>query len=433
MNAGDVTSPGWPAPGARPWRLGQAHGVELEYMIVDTAALAVRPICDQLLTDVGAGWGEEAQAIGPLVWVNELCAHVIEFAAEQPAAKLAGLSSYYQDAVVTANRHLGRRGARLLPTGAHPWFDPARETVLWPHDGQEIYATFDRIFGCHGHGWSNLQSAHLNLSFSGDEEFRRLHAAIRLVLPLVPALAASTPYLDGRSTGLLSARLDVYRHNQDRLPIVTDGVIPATLRSFAEYEAQVFKPIAAAVAPQDPEHILQPEWTNARGAIARFSRGAIEVRVVDLQECPAADLAVLRAIAAAISTLVAAGGRIPPLGDQEDTPTGALRDLLDRSIRDGAAAELGSWADFWRPWVPGAWTVGDLWRNWMSGPLAEAWGDEVSPAARAETQALRLILAEGPLATRLHRAAGSHPTRERLHSLYRDLADHLQAGSCYRP
>lgn len=432
MNLPDSRPAEWPAPGPRPWHIGAAHGVELEYMLVDAVSLDVRPVVDQLLTAVGAGWGDNVTPLGPLVWVNELCSHVLEFAAHKPAGRLAGLSQFYQDAANHANRILADRGMRLLPTGAHPWFDPARETVLWPHDGLEIYATFDRLFGCHGHGWSNLQSAHLNLSFDGDEEFRRLHAAIRLVLPLIPAIAASTPFLDGNVTGEHSARLRVYWHNADRIPVITAGVIPDTLRSFDEYRTHIFEPIAKAVASEDPDRILDPEWTNARGAIARFSRGAIEVRVVDLQECPAADLAVLRAITAAIMALASPTGRTPPLADQEAAPTASLRELLARCLRDGAAAELDDLCDYYRPWVPGVRTAGDLWRAWLAGPLESPWGSDPTAAARTETAALRVILAEGPLAARMLRAAGPHPTRERLHALYSQLAHCLQQGVPYR-
>ena len=79
----------------------------------------------------------------------------------------------------------------LLPGGAHPWMDPGREMVLWPHDAHEIYDLYNTIFDCRGHGWANLQSAHLNLPFAGDAEFASLHAAIRILLPLMPALTAS--------------------------------------------------------------------------------------------------------------------------------------------------------------------------------------------------------------------------------------------------
>jgi hypothetical protein len=89
-----------------------------------------------------------------------------------------------------------------------------------------VYEAFDRIFDCRGHGWANLQSAHLNLPFSDAEEFGRLHAAIRLLLPILPALAASSPVMDGRLTGRVDSRLDVYRHNARRVPQVSGRVVP---------------------------------------------------------------------------------------------------------------------------------------------------------------------------------------------------------------
>ena len=88
-----------------------------------------------------------------------------------------------------------RAFAILLPTAMHPWMDPHTETLLWPHGNRDIYHTYNRIFNCQGHGWSNLQSVHVNLAFKGDEEFGRLHGAIRLLLPLLPALAITSPCL----------------------------------------------------------------------------------------------------------------------------------------------------------------------------------------------------------------------------------------------
>jgi gamma-glutamyl:cysteine ligase YbdK (ATP-grasp superfamily) len=136
-------------------------------------------------------------------WSNELVSHVVELKTSGPTSRLSGTAGAFQDHVRRINALLAPHGARLLPTGAHPFMDPATETVLWPHEYGPVYAAFDRVFGCRGHGWSNLQSMHVNLPFCGDGEFGRLHAAIRLLLPVMPALAASTPVLDGRITGYL--------------------------------------------------------------------------------------------------------------------------------------------------------------------------------------------------------------------------------------
>ena len=170
-------------------------------MIVDRTTLDVAPVSDRLLTAVAGELTNETEQ-GAIAWSNELALHVIEVKTNGPTPRLDGVVGDFQAAVTRINALLQEWNACLMPTGAHPWMNPDTDTHLWPHDDDAIYAAYDRIFGCRGHGWSNLQSMHINLPFADDAEFGRLHAAIRVVLPLLPALAASTPYLDGRATGL---------------------------------------------------------------------------------------------------------------------------------------------------------------------------------------------------------------------------------------
>jgi glutamate---cysteine ligase / carboxylate-amine ligase len=97
--------------------------------------------------------------------------------------------------------------------GMHPWMDPVRETQLWPHAQSEIYRAYDRIFGARSHGWANVQSTHINLPFAGDQEFARLHAALRPIVAILPAISAASPYADGRAPGPLDYRMEAYRSN----------------------------------------------------------------------------------------------------------------------------------------------------------------------------------------------------------------------------
>jgi len=129
------------------------------------------------------------------------------------------------------------------------------------------------------------------LPFADDDEFARLHAAVRLVLPLIPALAASSPFADGQRMPFLDYRLEAYRCNAERVPAITGAVIPDNVYGRADYQAGVLEPMYRDIAADDPERVLQHEWLNARGAIARFDRNAIEIRLCDTQECPRADLA----------------------------------------------------------------------------------------------------------------------------------------------
>ena len=235
-----------------PFGLFERYGVELEYMIVDRETLDVRPLADGLLADIAGHVTADVER-GAITWSNELVNHVIELKLTDPAPALGNLAALFQADVRFINERLATRNAMLLPTGAHPWMDPHTETRLWPHEGREVYALYDRIFDCRGHGWANLQSTHLNLPFRGDAEFGRLHAAIRVLLPILPALSASTPVLEGRLSDFADVRLEVYRHNQDRIPSLTGVVIPEAVFTQADYHARIFAPIQRDVRPYDTE------------------------------------------------------------------------------------------------------------------------------------------------------------------------------------
>jgi hypothetical protein len=173
---------------------------------------------------------------------------------------------------------------------------------------------------------------HLNLPFAGDDEFARLHAAIRLVLPILPALAASAPIIDGRVTGLLDTRLDVYRTNAQRIPSIAGRIVPEPVFNRRAYERRILQPMYDLVRPHDPAGVLQHEFLNSRGAIARFDRGSIEIRLLDAQECPAADVAVCAAVAEVVRALV--DGRWTSLKAQRALATEPLHEILLATIRD---------------------------------------------------------------------------------------------------
>ena len=283
--------------------LFEAFGVELEYMIVDRHSYSVRPIADRLLRKESGEVTNELEH-GVLSWSNELVLHALELKTNGPAPSLAGLDRPFHQDIVTINELLEPMGATLMPSAVHPFMDPYSEAEIWPHDDTIIYRTFDRIFDCRGHGWANLQSIHLNLPFCGNSEFVRLHEAIRLSIPLIPALAAASPFLDGKDTGLLDSRLEMYRGNCAKISSITAHVVPESVSGIRAYYQDILQPIYDDLIPYDPEGILRFEWTNARGAIARFDRQTIEIRVIDIQECPLADLSILTAVTQLIKRLV---------------------------------------------------------------------------------------------------------------------------------
>ena len=409
---------------AAPLHLFEGFGIELEYMLVDARTLDVLPVADEVLR-AAAGEITDDFENGEIAWSNELVLHLIELKTNGPAAALDGLPALFQANIARIRELLAPLGGRLMPAGMHPWMDPARETRLWPHGYGEVYAAFDRIFGCKGHGWSNLQSLHLNLPFAGDEEFGRLHAAIRLVLPLMPALAASSPIVEGRATGILDNRLEFYRTNCARLPSVTGAVVPEPIFTRAAYEREILGRIYADLEPHDPEGILRDEWVNARGAIARFERSAFEIRVLDMQECPRADLASAALIVAAIRALV--DERWIDVEGERRWPTERLARVFDACVREGERAVVcdHEYLEVFGFRGDRDATAGEVWRHLAASLMFG------TPADKEWRRPLEILLERGPLARRILTALGPDPSRARLSQVYGRLCDCLDAGELF--
>jgi carboxylate-amine ligase len=396
-----------------PLRLFDGFGVELEYMLVDRRSLGVLPAVDRLLEGAAGRLADEIPR-GAFAWSNELVLHVVEFKTNGPAPSFAGLAEGFQTEVRAAAAIAATLGGRLMPTAMHPWMDPLAETRLWPHDHNAVYDAFDRIFGCRGHGWSNLQSTHVNLPFHGDDEFARLHAAVRVALPLVPGLAASSPAADGRRSPYLDTRLHHYQRNCARIPSITGAVVPEPVFTRAEYERDILERMYADIAPYDPAGVLRDEFLNARGAIARFSRGTIELRVIDAQECPAADIAVAEAVTRVVRALVEE--RWAPAAALRAVPTDALVAVLQDAVRDAEDARV---------------TAPEVLRCFgLRAPsrLGDVWSALVARLYPTVPAPLQTILDRGTLARRIVRALDAGRP---LRAVYAELCDCLEAGRVF--
>ncbi|MBX3459044.1 MAG: glutamate--cysteine ligase [Planctomycetes bacterium] len=397
--------------------LWQGFGVELEYMIVDRDTLAAKPICDTLLRQVSGGLDDVER--GDAAWSNELVLHVVEFKTNGPAPSLEPLPALFADQVRTANDALRKHNAMLLGGAMHPFFDPVTETRIWPHDYNVVYETYNRIFDCRGHGWSNLQATHLNLPFADDTEFARLHAAVRYVLPLLPGLAAASPVAEGRVQKALDFRLVNYAGNSARIPSSTGQVIPEPLYTRDEYYAGILEKIWADTAPFDPDGNLQGEFANARGAIARFDRMAIEIRVLDIQECPLADVAICAAIVEVLKALVCE--RWLPITEIARTEVAPLAAILRQGFVEAENTVVSDLAYLRGFGIDEPLPVNEIWHH-----LAHETG-----LAQPMLGVLRHIEKQGTLATRIVRALGSTPTRSGIESVYRELADCLAANRLF--
>jgi carboxylate-amine ligase len=404
--------------------LFQGYGVELEYMIVNKESLAIMPIADNLLKHELGEYGSDFEN-GMLTWSNELVLHVIELKSTRPESNFNALEHAFADDIQRINAILEPWNAMLMPTAAHPFMDPMTESKLWPHDSNEVYQVYDKIFDSKGHGWSNLQSTHLNLPFYDDEEFAKLHAAVRLVLPLLPALCASSPILEGKVTGFMDTRLNYYKTNQSRIPSITGRVIPEAIFSKRQYLNSIYEKIKTDIAPHDPAGILNPIWVNSRGAIPRFDRGSIEIRIMDIQECPVADIAIVDLVIETIKAL--ANEKFIGLEEQMKLHTEVLAGILDDIAHHGQATSIYS-SEFLavfgiREFVTAKEAWQQIFNRLMSwNPGLEKWKPELS-----------IILSEGTLSERILKALGEDQSVENIKKVYRRLSSCLAQDRMFVP
>jgi carboxylate-amine ligase len=239
---------------------------------------------------------------------------------------------------------------------------------------------------------------------------------VRLVLPILPAICASSPILDGKLTGALDTRLKFYKTNQSKIPSITGKVIPEAVFSKRNYLNTIYEKIKNDIGPYDPDHVLNPIWVNSRGAIPRFDRGSIEIRVMDIQECPAADLAIVTLVTEIIKAL--ASNKFVDLEAQMRWKTEPLGVILDQTITLGQSAIIQntSYMDVFG--YPGkSAQAGELWRYLVEWSIKHS-----NTSIQHWRPQLDVLVNEGTLSSRIVKSLGADPSVEQMQRTYKRIA-----------
>ena len=385
-------------------------GIEIEYMIVRKDTLDIFPVSDEVIKSVTGRYSCDYES-GNMGWSNEFVLHIIELKNINPVLSLKGLSRAFPREINRINRILDPLDGLLMPSGMHPWMNPRRETQLWPHRNRKIYEMYDQIFNCRRHGWANLQSMHVNIAFNGDDEFKRLHAAIRLLLPVIPALASSSPIAGGKITGLHDTRLSYYRSNQRKVPSIMGRIIPEPVFTQAGYRKNILERMYRGIARYDPAGTLQHEWLNSRGAIPRFERNAMEIRVIDTQECPAANIAVADMIVSVIRQLVSQ--QWTSIEDQQAWKVSPLEAVFKDTIKAGENAIIDNPRYLKMFGFPESKArAGEVWKYLLEESM------ERIPLDAGSLNIINQILDQGTLSSRILGALGKSPSHTELKEVY---------------
>ena len=279
-------------------------GPEHEFSLVNKELQAL-PIVDKVIKDF-CGRTVNFVELPNFTFGKELQLHVMEIKANAPFKSPELFEDTMQNAVATLLDFLGKKyHASLLGTGMHPLLRLS-ETGVWPHRHRKIYHELGKLFNLTQHGWLNIQSFHLNLPYAREDKGILLHNLLAGLCAYLPAIAASSPICEGAISPNVDNRLFFYKLNQREVPSITGDVVPEPVSSFAQYREDVIGRYSQDLAKAGAaKTLLFKEWVNSRGVIFRFDRSALEVRVMDEQECIKSDVALSCFVRAALRGLIA--------------------------------------------------------------------------------------------------------------------------------
>ncbi|HEX3518946.1 MAG TPA: YbdK family carboxylate-amine ligase [Solirubrobacteraceae bacterium] len=156
------------------------------------------------------------------------------------------------------------RGVALGATGTHPWADYREQPIIDTEHYRRVEDGLKYV------AWrNNTFSLHVHLGVRDLDRAVRVCDRLRPVLPLLLAISTNSPYLDGRDTGLQSARTQSFTKSFPRCGI------PDAFGSWAAYREY----IEFLMRTRSIVEFTQVWWSVR----PHFSFGTVEVRICDVQ------------------------------------------------------------------------------------------------------------------------------------------------------
>jgi len=307
-------------------------GPEHEYSIVNDELKAL-PIVDKIMKDLHGRIVNSVER-ERFTFGKELQMHVMEIRPNVPFESPIDFEETMQEAVLTMEDFLHRKyHAHLLGTGMHPLLR-LEDTGVWPHRHRQIYEAYSKVFNLKRHGWLNIQSFQLNLPYSNEKEGILLHNLLANICAYLPAITAASPIYEDKFGENVDNRLDFYMQNQSEVHSVTGDVVPEYVYSFGQYKEQIIGKYSSDLSKVGAgKLLLNKEWVNSRGVIFRFDRRAIEIRVMDEQECVKSDLALSCFIRALLRGLIKEKPEFTPHETLVKDFMSIVRDGLDAKVQ----------------------------------------------------------------------------------------------------
>jgi glutamate---cysteine ligase / carboxylate-amine ligase len=156
------------------------------------------------------------------------------------------------------------RGVLLAATGTHPWSDYREQHIIETEHYKRVEEGLKYV------AWrNNTFSLHLHVGVRGADRAVQVCDRLRPVAPLLLAISANSPFLDGRDSGLHSARSQIFTKSFPRCGIPDEF---GSWAMFADYIDLL----------QSTDSIVEytQVWWSVR---PHFEFGTVEVRICDAQ------------------------------------------------------------------------------------------------------------------------------------------------------
>lgn len=232
-------------------------GLEEEFAVLDGESLALASRFEEL-RDAGQADPVLAESIA-----GELISSEIEIRSGR-SPDVAGAFAAQRDRRRRLFALAADHGVALGATGTHPWSDYRDQHII---DTEHYHRVED---GLKYVAWrNNTFSLHVHVGVRGADRGVLVCDRLRPVLPMLLAISANSPFLDGRDSGLHSARSQIFTKSFPRcgVPDAFGG-----WRSFADY-------IGFLISTQSIVEYTQVWWSIR----PHFSFGTVEVRICDAQ------------------------------------------------------------------------------------------------------------------------------------------------------
>jgi carboxylate-amine ligase len=337
-------------------------GLEEEFALLDPSALGLVPRFEELRA------GADVDAVLAESVAGELISSEIEIRSGRGEDLAAARA-----AQVERRRRLfalaAERGVALGATGTHPWSDYRDQQVI---DTEHYHRVED---GLKYVAWrNNTFSLHIHVGVRGADRAVLVCDRLRPVLPTLLAISASSPFLDGRDSGLHSARTQIFTRSFPRcgVPDAFGG-----WDAFGDY-------IQMLVSTRSIVEYTQVWWSIR----PHFGFGTVEVRICDAQPTAAES----DGLAALIVACVAQAARDVDEGVPfEDLPNRMIEENVWRALRYGLDGQLLDLAR--RTPYPAAAALERL-LEWTA-PMRAELGIDVALPARNGAQRQREMLESG--------------------------------------